>query len=428
MPLLQQVTSRSTLSEGVPRPRMTRGPKISAIHHASTLGGGSISFLDVLEMLREDYEITATCPIAPDTLARSLKSNGFDYVPSPMPLPFFNHYNGGSQLLSRTFCAGLRNYSTFRGRWAQYIQAQAPDLVIVNSAVMVLMGPIIRKTGAKSLCFVRETFPSKNGSLRTRILYRLLDRNFDGVLFLSKHDQRVAGLTRAKTAVVRDCARPGTYLAQTRKEACSELGIPVESFNILYTGGASWIKGLDIALRSLSRLDSIDIRLLVVGNMTSANIRTRPGELLSWILNPRQTFSVRSVKKLLIAWEMSDRLVVLGTQTDMARCYSAADVVIFPSNLPHQARPIFEAGLYSLPVILSDYPETREYLEHDLNGLTFKPRSAKGLARAIAELHKDRAKARRLGEMNRVMALQRHGFEVEKDRLLAFVHDLLSNG
>lgn len=378
-------------------------------------------------MLRVDYELIAACPSEPQALSQALKSASFKHVPSPIPIPLFNHCNGGSKILSRTFWAGLRDYFRFRRRWVEYIKSQSPDLVIVNSAVMVLMGPIIRRAGTKSLCLVRETFPPKDRSIRTRLLCRLMDKNFDGVLFLSEHDQRFAGLSQTKTGVVKDCARPGSCSVLGRQEACMELGIPEETFNILYTGGYSWIKGLDVALRSLSHLDYKDIRLIVAGDVRPAHVRTSPTELLRWILNPRLASFASSVTKLLEGRAIADRLVVLGTQSNMAQCYSAADVVLFPSNLPHQARPIFESGLYSLPVIISDYDENRESIEHDINGLTFKPRSAEGLACAIATLYEDRPKARRLGERNRVLALKEHAFEVEKTRLLTFVRDLLSS-
>lgn len=416
---LTQENDRSPLSMGAM-------PRVMAIHHSATVGGGSISFLDVLAMLRVDYAVTASCPIEPSALSASLKSDAYEYVPTRVPIPLYNHHNGGSQILSRTFWGGVANYLRFRRKWVAHINSVAPDLVIVNSSVMVLMGSIIHSCGAKSLCLVRETFPPKERSFRTRLLYRLLDKNFNGVLFLSEHDQLSAGLSRTRTGVVKDCLRPNSYLPLDRQEACSELGIPENTFNILFTGGASWIKGLDVALRSLSHLIYSDIRLIVVGDLSPLDLMTGPARLRRCVTNPQQAFFLRSVMNLLQRPRIADRVIKLGTQSDMAQCYSASDVVLFPSNLPHQARPIFEAGSYSLPIIASDFAETREFMEHEINGLTFTPRSAPGLARALTILHEDRPKASNLGKSNKDRALSEHCFKDEQLRLLNFVSEVLS--
>jgi glycosyltransferase involved in cell wall biosynthesis len=422
----EQAPALSGSQESTHTPSKRRAPKvIMGIHHASSLGGASISFLDVLAMLRVNYKILATCPNEPPALALSLKSDSHQYVATGIPIPLFNHCNGGSPILSRTFLRGMLDYLRFRKRWIECIKSYKPEFVIVNSSVMVLMGPIIRRAGVKSICIVRETFPPKWRSIRTRLLCLLLDKYFDGVLFLSEYDRSFAGLSRTATEVVRDCARPGTYSALARSEACTVLGVPEETFNLLYTGGASWLKGLDVALRSLSHLEYTDIRLLVAGDMTAVEDRTSPTVLLRCVLHPRHTSFIRSVKRLLEGQATADRVKIIGTQSDMARCYSASDVVIFPSNLPHQARPIFESGMYSLPVIVSDYVETREFMRHELNGLTFKPRSAKGLAGAVDRLYEDKPMGRALGEANRIRTLREHSFEVEQIRLLAFVANLL---
>lgn len=396
--------------------------RIMAIHHASGLGGGSASFVDILAMLRQSHEVVASCPDVPSALSSRLESESYEYVRTEYPIPIFNHYNGGSSVFSRTFWQGLARFFRYGGHWVSAIRAQRANVVIVNSSVMVLMGPIIRRAGAKSVCFVRETFPSRRRSIRTRILYLLLDTTFDGVLFISEHDRVCANLRRAHTAVVRHSARPSTFRKVARAAACESLGVPQGSFNVLYGGGASWLKGLDVALESLSYLVGNRVHLIIAGDM--APLRVPTGGLLSRLVNRREVRFVRLVKQLLARREIGAMISIVGSQPDMSDCYSAADVVIFPSNQPHQARPIFESGMYSLPVVSSDFPETRESLEDRSNGLVFEPGNALALARAISEICLDRDLAAALGEQNRLRSANLHSFELEGSNMLSFLNGL----
>lgn len=396
------------------------GPTIMAIHHASGVGGGTKSFLDVLEMLRGDYRIVACCPESPSALPDLLRSAGFEYLPITLPLPIFNHYNGGSAFLSRTTLAAPLRILKSRAAWTAFIRSQDPDLVIVNSAVMAPLGPSIRAAGARSLCFVRETFAPRWRSPRTRLMYRLLDR-FDGVAFLSRHDQTAAGLLRASGDVVRDCVDDEPSGPQRRGAACEALDVPEGTFNILYVGGASRIKGLDVALKALVHLPAEDVRLIVAGDMS------RPA-LPRW---PRRAFYLRSdayarsLGKLLDRTDVEARTIVVGLQADMHPCYCVADVVVFPATSAHQARPVIEAGLYALPVITSRFAETADLVADGVNGLTFAPGDAVELADCLSRLHMDRDMARVLGEGNRARTLGEHSLELEKERLLRFVDRLL---
>ena len=66
------------------------------------------------------------------------------------------------------------------------------------------------------------------------------------------------------------------------------------------------------------------------------------------------------------------------------------DLVVFPSTKAHQAMPIYEAGMAERLMIISDFVNTREFLENEKNGLTFPPSNSEALAEKIKEgLDKD---------------------------------------
>lgn len=413
------------------RPRRQRGldtkPTVLVLHHSSEVGGGTRSLIDVLEMLRADYRIVVCAPASPTALSSLLRSERYEYLPMTLPPPVFNHYNGGSPILSRTFLGGWLRFARHRASWTELIRSVEPDLVVVNSAVLLPLGPVIRASGAKSLCFVRETFPSRRRSPRTRMLYRALDRGFDGVLFLTHGDQNRAALSRAANEVVRDCIGSNTLPTVDRTDASELLRVPADTFNILYVGGASRIKGLDVALSAMNFVEQADIRLIVAGDMSA--VSSAPMRRPAWrrLVDRKSATFEGAVRDLLEQGRVAGRTLVVGIQSDMAPCYSVADVLVFPSTSPHQARPVFEAGAHGLPVVIADFVETAELVTDGVNGLTFPPGDAGALADQILSLYADPDLARELGEANRLRAATAHSFETERARVLEFVDRLLYN-
>ena len=87
----------------------------------------------------------------------------------------------------------------------------------------------------------------------------------------------------------------------------------------------------------------------------------------------------------------------------------------------HQPRPCIEAGEYYKPVILSDYPETKEYFKEDYNALVFQPGNARELAYKIRYAEKHKSEMAKLGEHNRTMTETKHNFYICKKQILALI-------
>lgn len=402
-------------------------PRVLLVHHSAQIGGGTRSLLDVVEMLRSEYSVSVCAPSDPPGLARQVRERGVGFVPMTLAAPLYNHYNGGSAVFSRTFLAGRIRSARHRRAWLRLIESEAPDVVIMNSAVLAPLGQVAREAGAVPLCMVRETFPPRRWSLRTRLLYRMLDGNFDAVVFLSDWDERAAALRVASTAVVRDCVRHEAVEVIDRGEAAEEIGVPASTFNVLFMGGASHIKGLEVALGALRSLSAPDIRLIVAGDMAAVTLPPTNGLSFRRLVDPAPGRWAESVTNLLGDPKVLTRLVVVGETMDTAACYSAADVVLFPSTSPHQARPVFEAGAYGLPVIISQFNETAELVADGENGLTFPAGDPEQLAARISLLHEDRELSTTLGLRNFERSRTEHSFDTERARLLGLLNTMLSS-
>lgn len=60
----------------------------------------------------------------------------------------------------------------------------------------------------------------------------------------------------------------------------------------------------------------------------------------------------------------------------------ACDAVVFPCHNPHQARPIYEAGIAKKPIIISDFPNYSEFVD-DTNAWLFPADDSQKLADCI---------------------------------------------
>ncbi len=399
--------------------------KIMVIHHGTSLGGGTISFLDVVDMLKGEHEVIACCPSPSKEFAEYAKRRGHNLLPINIPIPIFNHYSGGPSAFSRTFWKDFKNIK-YKKDFKEFIQQHSPDIVIVNSSVMCMLGSIIQECGIKSVCCVRETFVEGAFCIRTKLMIKMLNLNFDGVTFISNYDKNYADLKAPLTKVIADCLDFESYTKVDRSEACKNLMIPEDKFNILFAGGMSWIKGLDVMLNAVKELEEKDDTFLIIaGAENLEKVKLNFKTIIKSIISRKEFLYARRIQKLLNDKKVASRIKFVGVQKNMSNCYSACDVVAFPSNVPHQARAVYESGIYSKTIIISDYNQTKEYVKNNVNGITFKVKDYRMLAEVIEKLNYNRKMVTELGKENEKMSSAQHNYDIEKVKLNKFIETII---
>lgn len=393
--------------------------RVLVLHHAPYVGGGSAGLRDLLFMLRSHHEAIAVLPPGPKDLQTLLRSDGFRVISAPRSFPTLNAYSGGPWVGSRGYWQGLTHVSGY-GRWTSFIEELRPDVVIVNSSVLAPMGPAIRSAGARSICVVRETFSRSPADLGSKALSLMLANWWDANVFISAYDRDNARRTAPVTAVVRDSVRPGLLTQMPRSRAERELGVDSGCFNVLFTGGDTWFKGLDVLLAAAQMARLPDLRILVAGYFSDGPAGMR--RVASHVTAPENAAFRRRLGRLMADPEVVGAMKILGARTDMSACYSAADTVVFPATVAHQARPIIEAAHYALPVIRTDFDQ---YLEHVEDPLTFPVGEASRLAELLVQLRGDPALVRSLGAGNRVRIQEANDFDAQARSLHGVIGSLL---
>ncbi len=352
-----------------------------------------MSLYSIVEMLSSNHEVTVYCPTSPPDMYNFFLEKGIK-VKKISNIGMLSVYSGGPHTYQRTFWKGLLGIVMTKSMIKKIIQKEKPDLVAVNSIVLSWIGRILMKEGVKSICFVRETIRKSPWTIRVK---QLLNNTFHGVVYISDFDKRQFGCQKPLTEIVRDCVKLSDYnLSLSRDEACRNLGLDPTKFNVLFVGGISKLKGWNIIKHAMNQLNE-DINLLIAGNTDT-----------------RERFP-------------SNRFHFLGVRKDMPIIYRASDVLVFPSIAPHQARPVFEAGIMHLPAVISNFKQTSEHIIHMKNGLTFKARSSSDLAEKIKTLYTNDNLRKKLGESNFSFASEFHEFETNKKVLLNFFGKILNS-
>lgn len=128
-------------------------------------------------------------------------------------------------------------------------------------------------------------------------------------------------------------AVPGRASAETRAAARHVLGLPDDVYLLLFVGNDFVRKGLPTVLEALTQL-APDTHLAVVGKAETQPQMQRTAEHLG----------------------VAPRVHFLGSLTDMAQAYGAADMLVHPTLEDSYGMVVLEAMAHGLPVVVSQAP------------------------------------------------------------------------
>lgn len=377
--------------------------KLVIIHHVSNVGGGTISLVDVCDMLHNDYEVTVVLPQdksgALSTMLKPFaKVRYYDGV-----MPQIAHYMGADRIISRGFFHSFAVKRSVIANIVKIIKDETPDVILANSLIQCRMGKYLKNLNAKKYIYIRETF--KNTPL-TKFMIGMINKYFDGVLCIAPYEKDYAKF-KIPCMVAGDCF--------VERKSNKQSDFPqYQGFKVLFLGGMAPIKGMDVLMKSYRHLKSTDVHFVIAGNVnyTSHSIKNK-------LLHPGLIKRENIIKSVIE--DNSDNIHIVGFVDDVKRLIEQCDVVVFPSVVAHQPRPAIEAGMLYKPVIISDYPQTEFYFKDRVNCLTFKPGNFCDLARKIDILAEDKSLCCELGNKNHEYYHLYHDFETEKNKILKFI-------
>lgn len=349
---------------------MSNIKKILIIHHCGQVGGAGVSLLHIIKSLdKKIYDIHVICPDEPNNMINLLSKEECKIITIKKSIKIFAHYNGG---IENTF--SIKSIKNIIGillnkrDLKEYIKKINPDIVIVNSMTLCWCGKIIKSLNKKAICFHRETYQKGKFNLSTKYIKYCLNKWFDTVIFISKYDHDNTPKKKGKKYVVYDKVEVDKYLKYNKKKSREILGFSNNFKYILYLGGFDKLKGAHIIIKSLKYLKKDNIKLVFIGDNN---------------LNKNIDIYKKKILKNVIKYNLNDKVIFMSKTNNPEVFYKACDLVVFPSTKPHQARPIYEAGISKIPIIITDFEETSEFACEGKTAITFKKNNVKQLSKKI---------------------------------------------
>lgn len=357
--------------------------KILIFHHCDSWGGAGVSLIDLCVMLKNQNSITVCVPhIKSDVVEELRKLTDINIISIEENMGMISAYNGGPKNLSRTFFKNYFQIFKNKKKIESILNDTKYDVVLLNSITLSWISKIAKNNKLASVCFVRETAVINVGF---KISCMNLQKYCSGVIFISEFDKESIPLRGVHTTVIRDCFDFDDLVDRKKSN---------NSFQIAFLGGDDPLKGYSILLGAMKLLENYPIKLVVAGNVRS-DLQVQSGNI-SYV----------------------------GKVSDVSNILSESDVLVFPSVKGHQGRPIFEAGAYEVPVIVSDFPQTANEVINYSNGLTFIPNDASDLANKIIWMYYHPKERLSMGKKNKLNTMENHSIKKNAIKLNLFLNNI----
>ena len=147
--------------------------------------------------------------------------------------------------------------------------------------------------------------------------------------------------------------------------------------SIIYTGRLVCQKGIDVLVRSFSKLNGeTDCQLIIIGD------------------GPER----ENIVRLIDHYQLSKSAILIDEVDDVASYLNAADVFVLPSRFEGLSNSLLEAMACGLPVISTRVGGSIDTIENGINGLLFDADNEEQLSQAISKVLNNFSLATSLGE------------------------------
>jgi glycosyltransferase involved in cell wall biosynthesis len=398
------------------------------VQHAATLGGSCVSLRDMLSALdRDRYRPVVALAQPTEELRRYHATGGVETIPWP-GIATLEHTtaewaSAGRPMSWARLARAAAGWGRSERRTLELVDRVEPDLVHLNSAVLVPSARALHRAGVPFVWHVREMPVRGHAGVRTRLVREALVRWPSAALFLSEVARRAwVGATPARVVpefVDLGRFRPGVDRAAARRR----LGLAPDAPVVLYVGGMAAIKGILPLLGAIARVreQRPDVVCLMPGAEPALGVAAR---VASTVL-PGVTLTGR-IRRAVRQGGLEAACRRMPFSSDMPELLAASDVLAFPSLTDHFARPVVEAGAMARPVVASRFPMIEEQVADRGAAELVPPGDAGALADALARVLRDAERARAMGAAGLAIAAERFDLHRNTAAVMSLYDDVLA--
>lgn len=379
-----------------------QSPGVCILTSVHTLYDPRIFYKQADSLARAGYRV---CLIVPGDQSEPFELSGIRVIPLKRPRSRFG-----------------RMFGTVWRVWRQAAKERA-DVYHFHDPELLIVGLLLRLRGRKVIYDVHEDVAQqiKNKDwvpLRHLVsaMYRLLEmsvcRFFPLVLAEASYEKRYP--VKWKKAIVQNFPRLDIFPELAASEEAEAAPPDKHPGAIVYIGGVTRLRGLDVTLEALGMLhrEGRSFHFDCIGPVADGY---------------RQELLARCR-----ALGIEDRVTLYGRMkaTDAYAIVSQASIgvaVLQPNPNYFESFPtkMFEYMALGIPVITSNFPLYERTIRGASCGLTVDPQRPEDVAAAIRRLMDDPQEARRMGANGRESVETTYNWSVEERKLLQLYRDVL---
>lgn len=391
--------------------------KIMVVHHFGQIGGGTNSCFDVCRMLVEEaHDVVVAIPNPSDPVIQLAQDINVRLIATPVKAVCLSCHNADSGTV-KTIAKFVLS-TRYIGYWKQLFQRELPDLIMLNSSVQGPLVSLAHQLGIKTICFIRETVREKAVKFWKNANKKLLSKA-DGLAFLTKYDMLAWNIPCCgRQTVIPDIVDEKRINLNARVSEFPKYDLNSEARYLLYLGGLNEEKGALELLRAfrICAQRNEKLQLIILGDTTGRAFQ-KQGVAHKLLRHKAIKYYETCKKELTILEKEYGRVLNVGLVSDVSPWYRRADAIIFPVKKVHQARPVFEAGLFRKPVIVPDYANFQDSVIAGFNGVIYRKDCVDDMAAKILRLLASEDVLQKMGENNHKIYCKEHTYRAAKERL-----------
>lgn len=356
--------------------------KLAAVHQGGGPGGAPISLLKLLAALDPSEFNAGAIFTDAGPLIEYARNTGVPASVVPTGGAFF--YSAHARLGPRSVARFVRTFPTSVRRARTWLKANRPDVLHLNTSVLLAWAAAARHERVPMVWLVREVLGPDRWLRHWHARYIL--RHAPRVVAVS-NTVRACFPPEATVALVYNAVDLREFRLDLRDQAQavrSEIGVPADAKVVMAIGAVQKPKGHWLLLDALARVPDNAHLVLVAGGVDQRYAATPRGRIKRALNLPLDNLDalLHDARRGLLSRE---RIHVTGFRADVGRMLAAADVLVFPSLEPEGfGRPIIEAMALGCPVVATDVGPSAELLGPDA-GLLVPPEAGR-LADALTRL------------------------------------------
>ncbi len=192
-----------------------------------------------------------------------------------------------------------------------------------------------------------------------------------------------------------------------RKNLLTSLGISENDFVFIFVGRLVSHKGLNELVNVFSKLNSNNIKLLLVGSYENE-------------LNPLFNETINQI-------DQNTNILSVGFQNDVRQFFAISHCLVFPSYREGFPNVVMQAGAMGLPSIVTNINGCNEIIEEGRNGTLILPKSIVDLYNAMLRMVSDIQWRKHLASNARNMIISRYEQQLVWQALLDEYNQLLAS-